>query len=189
MMNEVSYYTASEIAPAEFRPRWGWFVTLGIVLLVLAATGLVAVVAATRAAMFALGLLMLIGSFAEIMHGFQVKRGAAFAFWLLGGLVYGVAGIATLYNPLMAAVTMTLVLAGSLIILGILRIALSLGLRGERGWGPMLASGAITVIVGIIFLAGWPGNSLVLPGAMLVLDLAIQGVTAIAAGVALKAAR
>ena len=188
-MNEARFHSASAIMPAEFRPRWGWFVTLGVELLVLAATGLVAVVVAPRAAMFALGLLMLVGSLAEIMHGFQVKRGAAFAFWLLGGLVYSVAGIATLYNPLMVAVTMTLVLAGSLIVLGILRIVLSLRLRSGRGWGSMLASSAITAIVGVIFLAGWPGNSLVLPGAMLELDRAIQGVAAIAAGVALKAAR
>jgi uncharacterized membrane protein HdeD (DUF308 family) len=188
-MNETAFHPTPEIAPMEFRPRWGWFVTLGVVLLGLAAIAFIDIVAATVVSVFVVGLLMLVGAIAQVMHAFQVKRGPGFVFWLLGGLIYGVAGIAALHDPLLAAMAFTLVLAWALIVAGGLRMLVSLRLRRDHGWGWMFVSGLITAVVGVLLVAGWPLNSLVLLGALLAVDLAFQGIAAIAWGLALKAAR
>lgn len=52
-----------------------------------------------------------------------------------------------------------------------------------------MASGVLTTLVGIIFLLGWPVNSLWLLGVVLAIDLIFHGVSEILFGLALKAGR
>jgi uncharacterized membrane protein HdeD (DUF308 family) len=146
-------------------------------------------VMATVVSVLYVGVLMLIGAVAQIIHAFRVKRWGGFFFWLLSGLLYGAAGILAFYNPVLAAAALTLLLAAALIASGILRIVSSFRLRPETGWGWLLASGVITLIAGIVVAIGWPVNTLWLLGLVLAIDLTFQGVAAIAFGLALKASR
>jgi uncharacterized membrane protein HdeD (DUF308 family) len=52
-----------------------------------------------------------------------------------------------------------------------------------------VASGVVSVLAGVVFVLGWPVNSLWLLGMVLAIDLTFQGVCAIAFGLALKPAR
>jgi uncharacterized membrane protein HdeD (DUF308 family) len=88
----------------------------------------------------------------------------------------------------LAAATLTLLLAIALIASGILRIWWSFQLKPQVGWGWVLASGIITLLAGIIFVLGWPVNSLWLLGMVLAIDLTFQGIAAIAFGLTLKGA-
>jgi uncharacterized membrane protein HdeD (DUF308 family) len=176
-------------AEAELRPRWGWFVALGVVLLVLGVLAFGNLLIATVASVVFVGALMVIGAIAQIIHAFRVKRWGGFFFWLLSGLLYGAAGILTFYNPALAAAALTLVLAAALIASGILRIWSSFRLRPQTGWGWLLASGVITLVAGVVVALGWPVNTLWLLGLVLAIDLTFQGVAAIAFGLALKADR
>lgn len=168
------------------RAQWGWYVALGIALLVLAVVAGTNLYAATVASVYMVGILMLIGALVQIAHAFQVRRLGGFVAWLLAGLLYGAAGIFTFANPLLAAATLTLLLAFALIASGIMRVWWSTSLRLFRGWGWIAASGVISAIVGVVFMIGWPRNALWLLGMILVLDLAFQGVTAIAFGLTVR---
>lgn len=172
---------------AELRPRWGWFVALGVALLVLALVAFANLMAATLVSVFMVGVLMTIGAVIQIVHAVRVKRWGGFFYWLLGGLLYAVAGVLTFYNPLLAAAVLTLVLAISLIAAGILRLWASIRMRPLHGWGWIAASGIITIIAGIVFALHWPANTLFLLGIVLAVDLTFQGISAIAFGMALKA--
>lgn len=174
---------------AEIRSRWGWFVALGVALLILAFLAFSNLIVATIASVFMVGVLMTVGAVIEIAHAFRVRRWGGFFFWLLGGVLYGVAGILTFYNPLLAAAVLTLVLAIALIAAGILRVWASIRMRPLRGWGWITASGIITIAAGVVFALGWPANTLFLLGIVLAVDLTFQGVAAIAFGMALKANR
>ena len=174
---------------AELRSHWGWFVALGVVLLVLGFIAFGHLVIATVASVFYLGALMVIGAVAQIIHAFRVKRWGGFFFWLLSGLLYGAAGVLAFYNPALVAAALTLVLAVALIASGILRVWSGFRLRPEPGWGWLLASGVITTLAGIVVAIGWPVNTLWLLGLVLAIDLTFQGVGAIAFGLALKGQR
>lgn len=176
-----------DLLNTEIRPRWGWFVALGVALLILAFLAFGNLIAATIVSVFIVGVLMTIGAVAQVVHAFRVQRWGGFFFWLFGGLLYGVAGILTLYNPLLAAAVLTLVLAISLIAAGILRTWASLRMRPLRGWGWITASGIITMLAGVVFALNWPANTLILLGIVLAVDLTFQGIAAIAFGMALKA--
>jgi uncharacterized membrane protein HdeD (DUF308 family) len=174
---------------AEVRSKWGWFVALGVLLLLLGLFAFANLVTATIASVYIVGTVMIVAGFAQIINAFQVRRWGGFFFWLLSGLLYGAAGLITVYNPALAAATLTLLLAIALIASGLMRIWSSFQLRPGRGWSWMLASGALTTLVGIVFILGWPVNSLWLLGLFLAIDLIFQGISQILLGVALKADR
>jgi uncharacterized membrane protein HdeD (DUF308 family) len=67
-----------------------------------------------------------------------------------------------------------------------MRIWSSFQLRPHSGWGWIAASGFVTLLAGIVFVLGWPINTLWLLGMMLAIDLIFQGVSTIALGFALK---
>jgi len=132
---------------------------------------------------------MVIGAVFHVIHAFQVRRWSGFFFWLLGGVLYGVAGVLTLYNPLLAAAVLTLFLAVALIVTGIGRVWLSMRIRPQSGWGWITASGVVTILAGIVFAMHWPANTLFLLGIVLAVDLTFQGVAAIAFGLVMKGNR
>lgn len=170
----------------EIRTKWGWFVALGVALLVLAAFAFGNVVIATLVSVVFIGSLMIVAGVAQIIHAFQVQSWGGFFYWLLAGLLYGVAGVFAYMNPLLAAATLTLLLAAALIASGMLRVFLGFRFKPHSGWGWIVTSGVITLLAGIIFLIGWPANTLWLLGMVLAIDLAFQGASLIALGFTLK---
>ena len=67
----------------------------------------------------------------------------------LSGLVYLVGGLLAFFNPLAGAVALTLVLAATFIVDGLVRIALALGSRPLDHWGLVLAGGIVSLLVGL----------------------------------------
>jgi uncharacterized membrane protein HdeD (DUF308 family) len=177
---------AQQAAERSIGMQWAWYVALGVGLFALAVVAFYDLSAATVATVYLVGIMMLIGAIAQIAAAFQSRHWGGFVLWLLSGLLYGVAGIFAFANPELAAVALTVVLAVSLIASGVLRIWWSMSLRAMPGWGWMAASGAITLIAGIVFIIGWPQNALWLLGMLLAFDLAFQGATAAGFGLALR---
>jgi uncharacterized membrane protein HdeD (DUF308 family) len=173
----------------ELRSKWGWFVALGVVLLVLGILALGNLLLATLASVFFVGIMMILGAVAQVIHAFRMKGWGGFFYWLLAGLLYGAAGVIAFTDPALAAVALTLLLAIVLIASGVLRIWTGVRLRPASGWGWVVASGVVSVLAGIVFALDWPVNSLWLLGLVLAIDLTFQGVSAIVFGLTLKAGR
>ncbi len=171
---------------AEVRSKWGWFVALGVAFLVLGVIAFYNMFVATVASVYFIGWLMLIGAAAEIVHAFGVKNWSSFFWWLLSGLVYAVAGIVALINPLLASAVLTLVLAMALIAGGALRIWVGMKARSDGSWGWVVAGGVITLLLGLVIAIGWPVNSLWVLGMFLAIDLIFQGWSFVAFGLALR---
>ena len=74
-------------------------------------------------------------------------------------MVYAVAGICLLVNPLPAVFTLTLVLAVFLFVEGVVEIALYFGIRQVPNSGWVLFDGVITLILGILIWRQWPSSS------------------------------
>lgn len=171
---------------AELRHRWGWFLTLGVALLALGVIAILNMLVATVASIYMVGLLMLIGAVIQIAHGLGVRSWRSFFWWMLGGVIYAVAGIAALINPLLASVVLTLLLAITLVASGITRILVGFQERHSANWGWVVASGVVTLLAGLVIAFGWPVNSLWVLGLFLAIDLIMQGSSLIAFSLALK---
>jgi uncharacterized membrane protein HdeD (DUF308 family) len=176
--------SSSELAP--LRAKSGWIVALGVVYVIAGIIALGSVVMATVASVFVVGIMMLIAGVAEVINAFQVKSWGRFLLWLLLGALYIVAGFATFENPLLAAVLLTLILSVALIASGIMRIILAFSMQAGMPWIWVLASGVITLLIGLVILAHWPVSSLFVLGIFLGVDLVFAGAGWIALGLGLR---
>lgn len=172
----------------ELRSKWGWFVALGIVMLIVGVIALGNLLIATVASVYLVGFMMLIAGGFEIVQAFGVKSWGGFFWWLLGGLLYAVGGIIAFTNPLLASAVLTLLLAASLVAAGVVRAWIGYKHWSHKGSGWIITAAIITALCGIVIAIGWPTNSLWVLGMFLAIDMIFQGWTAIALGLALKSA-
>lgn len=87
---------------AELSHNWGWFLALGIALVILGMVALGATVATTIVSVIFLGFLLMFGGGASIAHAFMVRRWRRFFYYLLVGILYLLAGLAAVSEPLTA---------------------------------------------------------------------------------------
>src|SRR5256714_13209418 len=147
----------SDTAPV--RAKSGWIIALGVVYLIAGFIALGSVAMATVASVLIVGVMMIIAGVAEVFSAFQIKSWGKFLLWALLGVLYIVAGFVTFENPLLAAVLLTLVLGGSLLASGIMRIILAFNMKREAPSIWVAVSGVITLLLGLLILARWPINS------------------------------
>ena len=170
---------------APLRAKWGWIVALGVVYLVAGVIALGSVVMATIASVYVVGIMMLIAGVFEVIHSFQIQSWGRFLFWLALGVLYIIAGFVAFDNPLLTAVWLTLILGAALVASGLMRIFLGFNMQGGTPWGWVVASGLITLLLGIIILIHWPVSSLYVLGNFLGVDLVFAGATWIGLGLGL----
>lgn len=173
---------------SEVRAKWGWFVALGAALLIFGFIAAANLFWATVASVYYVGMLMIVGGAVYLAHAFQVKAWKDTIYWVLSALLYIAAGVLAFVNPILTSAVLTLFMAAALLVSGLFRVWVAFDSRHESGWGWLLAGGLVTALAGIVFLIGWPVNSLWLLGLFLAFDLAMQGWALIAFGFALRRA-
>ncbi len=186
--NNPADWPGNTIADAlvHLQARWGWFVGLGVVLLVLGVLALGYVFAATLASVLFIGAMMAIAGAGQLAHAWQIKQAHGFIFWSVSGLFYLGAGLFAMFYPVQGASMLTLLFGAMLIAVGALRTWLWFNNRGQRGWGWLGISGVLTLLVGLLIAANWPGNSVWVLGVLLALDLLFQGWSALFLGLVLR---
>ena len=176
-------------ADPEARSGWGWWVALGVLLLIAGLFALGNLLIATAASVFFVGAMMIVGGIAEIVFAFSYwGRWGRFITWLLLGALYLAAGVVTFRNPALATAVLTLVLAASLVAVGILKIGAGIASRPAEGRGWLVVSGVLTLIVGGIIAIGWPAISVWVLGLFLAIDLLFAGIAYVGLGTAIRSA-
>jgi uncharacterized membrane protein HdeD (DUF308 family) len=174
---------------SSLRSKWGWIVALGVIYLIAGILAFGSIYFATAVSILFVGAMMIVAGIAEIFNAFQFKSWGKFVLWLLLGALYVVAGFFVFENPLLAAVTLTLVIGIALVISGIVRLFLAFSMNAAAPWGLVALSGVITLLLGAIILARWPVSSLYVLGIFLSVDLIFAGVGWISMGLALRRSR
>jgi uncharacterized membrane protein HdeD (DUF308 family) len=158
----------------ELRRSWGWFLALGIVLIVLGTIALGSALLMTVASVFFFGWLLIIGGVMEAVHAFWRKRWAGFFLDLLTGILYVVAGWMMVTNPTESAVLLTLLIAMFLVFEGVFRIVAALAARYPH-WGWVLFNGLISVLLGILIWRQWPYSGLWVIGLFIGIEMLLNG--------------
>lgn len=166
--------------------RWGWIVLLGIAQIVAGGIASTNLIAANFASVLFIGVAMLVAGILQVLRAFLARGVRGRISWQLGGVVYAAAGSIILYDPLLASLALSLAAGGLMIVAGLARLRAGFHMRPAAGWQWIAAAGVLTVGVGTMLVATWPGISLWLLGAMLVVDLIFQGWGLIAFGISLK---
>ena len=155
--------------------NWGWLLALGILMIILGVVAMAAPVVATIAIQVMLGWLLVISGIAEGIHAFMVKEWRGFLLELLSAVLYLGVGLLLLVDPLKGAVALTLILAVFLLVEGIFKIITALRVREHRGWGWLLASGIVSVVLGVMIWAQWPASGLWVIGLLVGIQLLFTG--------------
>lgn len=184
--NPPEYAAPIATALQALQASWRWFITVGLLLLVLGLIASVHVLAATVFSVVFVGVLIVVAGISQLVQAWRIKSWPGFLLWSLAGLLYTAAGVIAIINPITGAAALTLLLGATLIASGAMRLWLWFNNRGQQGWGWIATSGVITLLAGILIAAGWPDNSLWLLGLLLALDLLFQGWTLLLLGLALR---
>jgi uncharacterized membrane protein HdeD (DUF308 family) len=172
-------------AVEEIESSWGWFVALGIALIVLGAVCIVGDVMATLATIFAFGWLLLIGAAIALVQTFRTQSSRGLFLSLLNVVLRGFTGYALLRYPLAGEFGLTLLLASFFIVGGMFR-AIGAGILQFPQWGWASASGAVSVILGVVLLVQLPVMSLWFIGFAIGVDFVFDGTSLVALGTALR---
>lgn len=131
----------------------GWFIFLGVALIIIGAVAIAFPFFATIAAKTIIGWLFLIGGVIQVVHAFSTQKWSAFFLELIIGVLYVLAGGWMAFFPFAGIITLTIFLAVFFIIEGVVEIAMgvsrstgrrlgvAVGLRHHCDSGRLLDSG------------------------------------------------
>ena len=155
------------------RKHFGWFIALGVALIILGVIGLIAVVSTTLFSILLFGWLLFIAGIGQIIHAFRVRPWSGLMLQLLIGILNIVIGLFIIANPASSAIAITLLLSYFFIIAGVIRIVMAAEHIPGRGWS--IFSGVIDVLLGILIRAHWPSSAFWVIGLFIAIDLLLTG--------------
>lgn len=162
------------------RRRTGADVVIGVLLVLVGVYILGNAMVATVFSVLLIGWLALITGVVELVGAFGRIRSGGFWSSALGGVVLTVLGLFILRNPVVGAVSLTL-LAGSLFLaIGLTRIVV--GFQVPRGRWILVASGVISVLLGLTVLLNLVAASFTLLGVLLGIQVVLEGVERLTIG-------
>jgi uncharacterized membrane protein HdeD (DUF308 family) len=131
---------------------WGWFMLLGVALIVLGALAFLTLPPGDAVSVYAVGIVMLIGAFVQLGTTLLVPRWRGIGLLVLSAVFYGASGIFAIVNPTLAAMPLTLLLALTLLFSGIARVVLTSVMPSLPGWGWVAASGFVSGVAGLTLI-------------------------------------
>jgi len=106
--------------------------------------------------------------------------------WLvwLKPFVLIVVGLLILFNPVAGAAALGLILAIYFLFDGFAGIGFAMQLRPLRGWGWLVFNGVLSLVLAVVFIAGWPFTTVWLVGLLIGISLFVDGLTLLMLGLA-----
>ena len=129
----------------------------------------------TLASVLFFGVLLIVGGLSQLIQAFQCKGWKSVLWHVLIALLYVAAGIVIIVDPILASMTLTLMLAWILIAVGVFRIIIAFQLRPVNGWFWPLLSGLVSILLGGMIIAHWPVSGLWVIGLFVAIELIFNG--------------
>lgn len=150
-------------------------IVLGVLMIILG-FGLLSYTFATNiAAMYLIGIFVVIAGLLQFFNAFNMYEGVNAIFWAIIGILYVIAGVLTIIHPLVTSFILTTFIAVAFILVGVFRIISSIKLRPFNGWQWSLFAGVISTLTGILIIAT-PGSFTWVIGLFIAIDIIFQGV-------------
>jgi uncharacterized membrane protein HdeD (DUF308 family) len=140
----------------------------------------------TLASVVFYGVILLADGVVQFAQSFQSAAWKAKLWHILISLLYVFGGIIVIRNPILASGILTLLLAGAITAIGLMRIVMAINMKGALGWMWVLIGGVLALVLGILIFAKWPASSLVVIGTFISIELIINGWSAVTVALAAK---
>lgn len=166
--------------------KWGWFVALGIGLILAGMFALGDLAFASLITATFIGASFLVGGVFQVIHAFMTKGWGAFLLNVVAGLITVAGGFLIMAEPIQGAVILTLFVAAAFIIGGAFRVVIAIRHRDLQFWWLMALGGLISIGLGAMVYASLPWSGLWVLGMLVGFELIVQGVTWLQFGLALR---
>jgi len=157
--------------------HWGLFLFEGGLLVVLGLLAIMVPQVASLAVTILLGWLFVISGVFGLISSFYARQAPGFWWALLSAVLAIVVGVVLLASPIAGVLSLTYVLIAFFFLEGVASIMYAIEHRRELtgGWIWMLASGIVTLALGVIILAGLPGTAAWALGLLVGIDMVFGG--------------
>jgi uncharacterized membrane protein HdeD (DUF308 family) len=170
----------------NIRQHTGWFIGLGVVFIIGGVFAIAMPFIAGLAVTTVFAIVLVWIGIMQIFQAFRVKSWGGFIWQLIIGLILLIGGIAIWINPILGALTLTIVVAAVFIAKGVFQIVMAFQMRPHEGWGWILTAGILAILVGVIIWAGWPVSTGWALGYLAGISLIFSGWSYIAISMAAK---
>ena len=170
----------------EVKKNAGWLVALGVLTVIAGILSIASPMVGGVGVSILIGIAMVIGGVARTVGAFRAGSFGQGALALIGGILTFVAGVILVTRPGFGLAGLTLWLGAYLLVDGISGIFLAFHVRPEKGWGSMLFSAAIGLLLGILLLREWPLSGLWAIGTLVGVNLVFAGFSIISVGSAAR---
>ena len=177
--------TASNWA-REAKKNAGWIVALGVVTIIAGFLAMGSPLASGLTVAIIIGVSMTIGGVARTIGAFSAGSFGQGTLAFIGGILTFVAGLIVVARPGIGLATLTLMLGGYLLVDGMSGAVLAFQVRPEKGWGWMLFSAAMGVVLGFLLLSDWPLSGQWAIGTLVGINLIFSGFSIISVGSAAR---
>jgi len=172
-MNEVT-----EAAKTGSRVGTTW----GIVVIILGVLAIAMPFVAGVAIVATIGVILIATGAAELMYAFKSKSFGEGAFRFLFSILAVLAGLYLLFRPGAGLATITLFLAVWFFIDGIACLVQGFRWRPSEGWGWMVFSGIVSIILGVMIWRQFPVSAVWLVGVLVGIRLLFTGLAMVMMG-------
>jgi uncharacterized membrane protein HdeD (DUF308 family) len=162
-------------AMAQVRDHWGWFLALGIAFIVGGIFAIAMPFAGSIAVAIVVGWALIFVGAVQVIQAWSIRTWGGFAWQLVIGLIVLVGGIAMLINPIVAAITLALLIGAMFLAKGIMQILFAFRYRPHSGWGWILAAGILAIVVALMIISSWPFSGFWVPGTLVGISLIFSG--------------
>jgi uncharacterized membrane protein HdeD (DUF308 family) len=161
----------------KLHQSWGWLLALGVVLILfggLILTTPLGVITATLTTEIWIAAALVIAGVLQLAHGLRATEWSARLWQMLGGIVFIVGGLLMFVYPTSGLVSLTMIVAVTLVAQGVTSLLVSGGVPDWTGRKWLVLSAVLSIVAGLLVLfdlptsAGWTLGTIV--GAVLLLQ-------------------
>lgn len=182
-MRTIAEEVAGSVSQAH--KVWGWYLVMGIALILVGIYAIWSGTAATLASIIVLGAVLFIAGIFQIVGAFVARGAGHVILALLVGALDIVVGIMLMEHPGAGALTVTLLLAALFVAGGIIRFFSAMWLQfPQYGW--VAFSGAMSFVLGILLWMQWPISAAWFIGFIVGLNFIFAGISWSALALKLK---
>jgi len=155
----------------------GWLIVAAILFIVLGVFAIIEPAVAGLGVALLIGWLLVFGGISHLLSAFEGGGARRVLFQILAGIVFLFGGYYLLTHPLLALGTLTLLLAGIIVVAGVCELVTYFRLKHEQASGWMLLNGIVAVLLGAMIWLHWPSSSVWAIGTLVGVNLLLTGIT------------
>ncbi|WP_428646366.1 HdeD family acid-resistance protein [Roseibium sp.] len=180
---------AVENMKAKIQQNWGWFLALGIALVIGGVILIAAPLATSIAVTILIAAVLFVGGLVQIYNALRTTGTAHFIWNLLTGVIAVIGGVVIYVNPLAGTFALTLVIAAIFIAQGVSQILLAFKLKPHEGWFWVLVAGLVSLAAGVMIWMDLPGSAAWALGLIAGISVLLNGWSYIAIALAARASK